>query len=167
MDKTTSSSRAFAKWIFVPLEYLLVAVVNGAVVIHLANMQLDGLPTLIGVILALMAATTSLLFNRARAYPAGAVQRRTLLSAELFLRATLLAMVGSMVVFSVFFPLKLFGYEPVPIDRFSNYSIPFALSLIPMQFYLGSSFFLMKAGRLIFSTLLARFNARDILKASK
>ncbi|RCW66879.1 hypothetical protein DES41_110244 [Pseudorhodoferax soli] len=54
----------------------------------------DGLPTLAAALLTVFAATTSLLYNRARAYSAGPLQRRTLHAAEQCLRATLLLVVG-------------------------------------------------------------------------
>ncbi|RYH64492.1 MAG: hypothetical protein EON54_06430 [Alcaligenaceae bacterium] len=66
-------------------------------------LQTDGLMPLAAAVLTVFAATTSLLYNRARAYPPGPLQRRTLHAAEQSLRATLLLVVGIALSAAVFF----------------------------------------------------------------
>lgn len=163
--KSTRFSRRIARLIFLPLEYLVVASVNVIIFLRLANMQLDGLPTLIGVLLALMAASTSLLFNRARAYPEGAIQRRSLLVAELCLRATLLAIIGAVIAgaFSIFLPTL--GYKSTPMNEMPQQWVPSLLAFFPSQFFLASSLLLVKAGALLSPKVLAPLHARDVVRA--
>lgn len=76
------------------LQRLVMAVVATMGFLKIAWMNFDGLPTLAASVFGVFVATTSLLYNRARAYPTGKVQRRTLFAAEHCLRATLLLVVG-------------------------------------------------------------------------
>jgi len=146
----------------VPLEAIILAVVNSALLFRLGNMQLEGLPTFIGAALALLTATTSLLFNRARAYPAGPVQRRSLLAAELVLRATLLAFLGAVLI-ALFFPLlQSAGYQPTPAEKWPKQILPTVMAVIPLLAFVVSSLLLLSAGRVLAPTLLMFLRARRI-----
>ncbi len=63
--------------------------VGVAVWFRLGNMQLDGLLTVGGVGLGLTFGFTSLMYNRARAFPDDAMQRRCLRASELALRGSM------------------------------------------------------------------------------
>lgn len=102
MHAASRVSRRITRLVLLPIEIGIVAVIPSITVFRLGNMQLEGLPTAFGGGLALLAAMTSLLFNRARAYPAGKVQRRSLLAAELCLRAVMFAMLGVVLTAFVF-----------------------------------------------------------------
>lgn len=65
--------------------------------------KLDGLPTIAAAVLTVFVATTSLLYNRARAYGPSPIQRRSLHAAEQALRATLLLVIGIALTAAVFY----------------------------------------------------------------
>lgn len=71
----------------------------------LGNMQLEKLPAIGGAVLAIFLAFTALLYNRARAYGPSPIQRRTLLAAEISLRATMLYIFGILVTAVIFIGL--------------------------------------------------------------
>lgn len=79
------------------------AVVAGIVLYRLGYPKLEGLPAIGGSVLTVFVATAALLYNRARAYGPGALQRRTLHAAEQALRATLLMIVGMALTSTVFY----------------------------------------------------------------
>lgn len=148
------------------MEVVTVAVINATLLLRLGNMQLEGLPTFGAALLALMVALTSLMFNRARAYPNGPVQRRSLLAAELSLRATLLSAFGAVLVILIFPMLQEFGYMPTPVDKAPKQWVPMLCALMPMLFFIVSSLLLLKAGRLITPNLLVFLRARHVREAS-
>ncbi len=94
VNKEKSFSRLFTRIFLQVLEVGIVSVVPTITIFRLGNMDLDGMPAAAAGGLALLTALTSLLFNRARAYKDGRVQRRSLLAAELGLRALIFAAGG-------------------------------------------------------------------------
>ena len=146
---------------------MVLSVLNATVLMRLGNMQLDGLPTSIGATLALLAAITSLMFNRARAYPVGPVQRRSILAAELMLRATFLAITGAVFAAIIFSMLLSYGYLPTPVNSFPTQALPQFLAFIPALFFAMASLTLLTVGRVIAPTLLARIHPHQLRKAIK
>jgi hypothetical protein len=142
------------------------ALIMGYLLISLGNMQLAGLPTIGGAVLALLVALTSLLFNRARAYPTGVVQRRSLLTAELAFRATVLVSLGCGIAAVIYSFLPHFGYAPTPMSQFPNRVLPLVLAFVPVfPIMLGAMLFL-QALRGIMPTLFVRLRATDVRNAS-
>ncbi|WP_411880031.1 hypothetical protein [Polaromonas sp. YR568] len=78
----------------------------------LAMMNFDGLFTLTGIVLGLMIAFTGLMYNRARAYPEGKIQRRSILAAETGLKAICFALVAIAVGGLIFYVYSLQGIQP-------------------------------------------------------
>ena len=167
MHSSSPLTRKLTRWIFSPLEAVVVSVINATLLMRLGNMQLEGLPTFVGAALALLAATTSLMFNRARAYPAGRVQRRSLLAAELTLRATFLSVVGAVLAAIIFPTLQSSGYVPTPADKLPTQAVPALLAFVPMLFFLAASLTLLTVGRVLTPTLLVRLRARHIRTSVK
>ena len=79
---------------------------------RLAMMNFDGLYTVIGIVLGLMIAFTGLMYNRARAYPEGKLQRRSLLAAETGLKAICFALVAVAIGGLIFYVFSLQGIQP-------------------------------------------------------
>lgn len=167
MHRSSKQARRITRWVLTPLESAVVGVVNGTLVIRLGNMQLDGLLTFGAGTLALSVAMTSLLFNRARAYPAGPLQRRTLVAAELSLRATLLLVFGAVLTAMIFPFIQAAGYQPTPMDKMPTQFVPFLCALIPSFFVLTGSLELLHTARVIVPSLLTRLRARDVTVATR
>lgn len=98
---------------------------------------LDGLPTLAAAILTVFAATTSLLYNRARAYTPGPLQRRTLHAAEQCLRATLLLIIGVAWTSVVFYWLPAPTVSPPIPMRGNLLTFVFSLPAVMMLAFAG------------------------------
>ena len=79
----------------------------------LAFMNFDGLFTLTGIVLGLMIAFTGLMYNRARAYPEGKIQRRSILAAETGLKAVCFTLVALAVGGLIFYVFALQGVKPL------------------------------------------------------
>lgn len=104
---------------------------NVYVTFRLGNMQLEGLPAFAGAAIALMLAFTALMYNRARAYPDGPTQRRSLLAAEKGLEAVLQALGTFIFIAIVFSQLQWSGsYPPTPIEKIPPHNLPGYFSLI-------------------------------------
>jgi hypothetical protein len=149
------------------IEIVIVGIIPTLTVFRLGNMQLDGIAAAFAGGLALLAATTSLLFNRARAYPAGRTQRRTLLAAELFLRGTIVAAVGAIISALIFPYLASSGYKPVTGEMIPTQTIPVMVALTVAGFFLRAAFILVYAGRVIAPSLFAPLRARDLVRAAR
>lgn len=167
MHTAPRNSRRIAKAFLLSLEIGIVSVIPTITVFRLGNMHLEGLPAAFGGGLALLAAVTSLLFNRARAYPAGKAQRRTLLAAELSLRAVMFATFGVVLSAFVFPFLASSGYQTAPWEKLPNQVAPAAAALIVALFFLRAAFFLLYMGRIIGPTLVAPLSARHVAKATR
>jgi len=167
MHRSTILTRKVAKYLFAPLEGVIVAVVNTLLLFRLGNMQLEGVPSALGATLALLAATTSLLFNRARAYPSGALQRRSLLAAELCLRAFLLAAFGAVLVALIFPVLQSPAYPPTPVEKFPTQWVPLFCAVLPVLFFVSASLCLVQVGQVLAPSMLASFNARVLKNATR
>ena len=112
-------------------------------------MQTEGLPTLIGVVTGLLFGLTSLQYNRARAYQAGPTQRRSLMAAELSLRATLLTVAGAIVTSIIWAYLAEKGFQPTRSSKFPIQFVPAFLALVPVAFFVGSVIVLSRATRIV------------------
>jgi hypothetical protein len=113
---------------------LLIATIG---LLKLAWMNFEGLPTLAASVFGVFVATTSLLYNRARAYPTGRVQRRTLFAAEHALRATLLLVVG-VTITAVLFWFIPESYRTDPMAQNPNHVLP-AMAAFPGVLMFASS----------------------------
>lgn len=144
------------------MESVVLGVLNGTFVLRLGNMQLDGLPTFGGATLALAVAITSLMFNRARAYPVGPLQRRTLLAAELCLRSTLLLILGAVLTAMIFPFVHAAGYQPTPMDKLPTQWVPMACAFVPTPFVLAGSLLLLKAAHVVAPSMFTRLRPRQV-----
>jgi hypothetical protein len=167
MHTGTRSSRRVTAALLKLIEIVIVGVVPVLTVFRLGNMQLDGVVAAFAGGLALLAAMTSLLFNRARAYPAGKTQRRTLLAAELLLRATIVAAFGAIISALIFPYLASSGYAPVTGEMMPTQTVPVMVAFIVAGFFLRAAFILIYAGRVIGPSLMAPLRARDLARAAR
>lgn len=129
-------------------QVLLAAIVTVAI-FRLGNMQLDGLLTFAGGFSALLFGFASLMFNRARAYAAGPIQRRSLVVAELALRSTLSFVLGAGVTALFFAVLAHSSYVPTSPSRYPTQIGPIICTFVPLPFIAHSFFTLTKATRLL------------------
>lgn len=83
--------------------FLALAMVATFTLDRLGYLNLDGLAPVGAAVLSIFVATTGLLYNRARAYGPGILQRRTLHAAEQALRASLLLIVGIAITAGLFY----------------------------------------------------------------
>lgn len=167
MHTASRKARRIAKLALIPVEVGIVAVVPSITVFRLGNMYLDGLPTAFGASLALLAAMTSLLYNRARAYPPGKTQRRTLLAAELSLRALVMAICGVVLAAFIFPYLISLGFQTTPWMKIPLQPIPTISAFVIGLFFLRSAFFLLYLGRVIAPSLLTTLSARQLAQATR
>jgi len=72
---------------------------------------------------------SALLYNRARAYPAGAVQRRSLHAADLAMHATMLYLVA-LILGAIITSLTFDYVKPVPVTDFSFHSSVMFIALL-------------------------------------
>jgi len=118
-------------------------------------MQVDGLLPFGGALFGLLFGFTSLMYNRARTYPKGAIQRRTVFVAELALRATLASAIGAVLGAVIFFLLQDAGFSKTPGNRIPTQLVPTLLAFLPLTFLIYAFFKLFGAIRLL-------LHARDI-----
>lgn len=128
---------------------MLLAAIFTVVLFRLGNMQLDGLLPFAGGAVALLFGFTSLQFNRARAYPAGPTQRRSLVVAELSLRSTLSFVLGAALTAVIFAFLAHSSYVPTPAARLPTQWGPILCSVVPLPFIAHSFFTFTKATRVL------------------
>ena len=81
--------------------------------LRLGNMEIEGVPTFAGLMLGLMFGFTSLMYNRARTYPAGATQVQSVFAAEHGLHATVSFAMGSLLYATIFLGLNELGFRPI------------------------------------------------------
>lgn len=94
---------------------------------------------------AFLIALTSLLFNRARAWPAGRTQRRSLFAAEILVRAVgkvLLSILCALVI-SYFMPSN--AYNKIPFYTFKDISLYMNQLYAGLYFYIIPCLFLFSA----------------------
>jgi len=99
---------------------LVYAVVNSVIAVvlyfQLAGMRIAEWGQLSLIILGLMFGFASVLFGRARAYPQGATQRRTLIAADMVLRGIVFYLFAMALSGAIHFVLVNFGYTPEPAE---------------------------------------------------
>ena len=83
---------------------------------------------------ALLIAFTSLLFNRARAWPAGATQRRSLIAGEILLRALFLTVLTIIISLGITYFMPKNAYLSHPIVP-SDYFFPYVKELNPRLWF--------------------------------
>ena len=167
MHTAPRSSRRITAVLLLPVEIAIVGIVPTLTVFRLGNMQLDGIPAAFAGGLALLAAMTSLLFNRARAYPMGRTQRRTLLAAELLFRATIVAAFGVIISALTFPYLASAGYKPVAGEMMPTQGVPVLVAFGVALFFLRAAFILLYAAKTIGPSLVAPLRARDVARAAR
>ena len=167
MHSATRSSRAVTALFLKLVEILIVGIVPTFTVFRLGNMQLDGIPAAFAGGLALLAAITSLLFNRARAYPMGKMQRRTLLTAELLLRATIVAALGAIITALIFPYLASLGYKPVTGEMIPTQTVPMLIAVVVAGFFLRAACMLLYAAKILGPSLIAPLRARHVARAAR
>lgn len=102
---------------------------------ELAGMRIGAWTQLSLVILGLLIGFTSVLYNRARALPAGSLHRRTLYAGELVLRASVFYLIGLMLAALIHFLLSASGYKPEPAHLIPPQRVvPVVLFFLPMLF---------------------------------
>ena len=165
MDVSSKITRRFSRALVRVFELSSLVLLLGFLVERLGTMRFEDLPTLGAAVLAVSVALTSVLYNRARAYPAGAVQRRTLLTAELFFRATVLISIGISAAAIIFTFLHQFGFATPAGRRLENLA-PVLLAMLPaFPIVLGVGFIL-RGLSILLPSLFVRLRARDLAKRS-
>ncbi|WP_156373222.1 hypothetical protein [Pseudorhodoferax sp. Leaf267] len=109
------------RWALENLGKACLLVVCALTWLRLAHGAVDGLPTLAVSVFAVLASVTSLLYNRARAYGPGRLQRRCLLAAERCLRALLLFTIGVLVVALVYWWVPASLHVPMNSGRLPHW----------------------------------------------
>ena len=143
------------------------AFVGVTVWFRLGNMQLDGLVTVAGLGLGLSFGFTSLMYNRARAYSEGSMQRRSLRAAEFGLRGSLTLALAAVYGGFVFYVLSDTGYAPTAANRWPVRLVP-SLATIPvvlLSIYAYTRF--ARAVRLVVHSVLRTVNTSRFLRRLK
>ena len=143
-------------------QIVALSVVSVVVLYRLGNMQLEGLVTFAGGSAGLLFAFTSLQNNRARAYQVGPSQRRSLIVAELALRATLAFTSGAIVTATLYFLLSESGYQPSPWNRRPNLAVPALLAFIPLAFFAHTVCVLSRATRVLLHGMVVPLSVRRL-----
>jgi multisubunit Na+/H+ antiporter MnhB subunit len=141
---------------------IALAFVSATVLFRLGNMQLEGLPTFAGGAVGLLFAFTSLQYNRARAYPPGAAQRRGLVAAELALRATLGFTAGVIVTAAIYFMLSELGYQSGPWNERPQQRVPALLAFVPLGFFAYTLCTLWRATRVLLHGMVGAVSVRKM-----
>ena len=160
-------SRTTRRWIQTVIEIAqttLLSTVTAIVLFRLGNMQLEGLLPFGGAVLGLLFGFTSLTFNRARAYSAGSTQRRSLMAAELSLRATLSYTLGAILAAFIFFTLASLGYKATPLDNWPTQAVPTMFAFVPLLFFTYTVVILSQATRVLLHGMLSPLSARRMAK---
>ena len=131
------------------VQIVLFSILCSVVAFRLGNMQLDGLLTFGGAFLGVLFGFTSLMYNRARTYPRGPTQRRSIFAAELVLRATLSYAFGAVFCAAIFFCLQELGYHPTPANKYPTQTAPVLWALVPLSFLIYSFSELFGATRML------------------
>jgi hypothetical protein len=137
------------------------SVVLTIVIFRLGNMQLDGLLTFGGISIGLLFGFTSLLYNRARSFPNGPTQRRTLFVAELALRSTLSFVLGTAITTVIYLFLSSGSFVATPMQKIPTQILPAVCTLIPLAFASYSFVLLVRATRVLLHGLLVPFNLKS------
>lgn len=167
MHSATRSSRRVTAFFLKVIEIAIVGIVPALTMFRLGNMQLEGVPAAFAGGLALLAAMTSLLFNRARAYPVGKTQRRTLLAAELLLRATIFATFGAIISALIFPYLASSGYKTVTGEMMPTQAVPVLVAFVVAAFFLRAAFILLHAAKILGPSLVAPLRAKHLVRAAR
>jgi hypothetical protein len=85
-------------------------------------------------LLALLIAVNSLLFNRARAWPAGATQRRSLIAGEILLRALFWTVLTIIISLGITYFMPKSAYLSQEVAR-SDYFFPYVRELNPRLWF--------------------------------
>lgn len=167
MRYPTLRLRKIAK-IFVELIQLLVfSFLSAGCILRLGNMQLDGLLQFGAVVLALLFAFTSLTFNRARAFPNGPTQRRTLYAADLAFGATLSCTFGTSIAVVAYFLFSKSGYVPTPPDECPSQRLPTFFAFVPLAFFIHTCFSAFAATRILIYERFRLVRTRAWLRENK
>ena len=125
--------------------------------------------TLAGVcipILAIFFGFTSLLYNRARALPSGAEQRRSLYAAERAMQATILYFLGLLIAASLTILLLYFDYSPTtPQPGHINH--PFQFYFLPIILMAIASKVFVYSLQAVANRLLRRASMRRLIQRLK
>ena len=132
------------------------------VLFRLGNMQLEGLLTFGGITAGLLFGFTSLLYNRARSFPSGPTERRSLFAAELALRSTLSFVLGSAITAMIYFFLANSSYVATPIQNLPTQLMPAFFTVVPFIFIAYSFVLLVRATRLLLHGMLVPLSLKKI-----
>ena len=135
--------------LFRHLQEASILILMVVLVFKLGNMQLEGLPTIVAASLAIVIAFTSLMYNRARAVSNRRTRFRSLVAAELGLRSTLFAIVGTAFVALVFPYLTGAGYVQTVASKYPTQIPPFLASLAAIGFFCPGLFLFLAAVRVL------------------
>jgi len=138
------------------------AIVLTIVLFRLGNMQLDGLLTFGALTSGLLFGFTSLLYNRARAFPSGPVQRRTLFAAELALRSTLSFVLGASLTAVIYFFLASSSFVATPSQKLPTQLLPAVLTVVPLCFISYSFVLLVRSTRLLVHGFLIPIDLKNV-----
>ena len=141
-----------------------ISVFFGALISHVMAFQITPLATLCFPVLAIFFGFTALLYNRARALPNVAEQRRSLYAAERAMQATILVLYAIATALIVVFIFWSTGTRPVPLDQ-SSISIGKMLAFMPsmlLMFLAFACFFF--ALRAVSARLFRRILVRELAR---
>lgn len=147
-------------------QYVILSALQVFTLFRLGNMQLDGLLAFAGATAALLFGFTSLQFNRARAYPTGPTQRRSLVVAELALRSTLAFVMGAAIA-AVLFSLLIDAYSPRPWTGYPRLGLPLLCAFIPTVFMIYALLTFVKATRILVHGMFLRIDPRSLSRRQK
>ena len=142
----------------------MLSAVLAIVLFRLGNMHLEGLLPFGGIVLGLLFGFTSLILNRARAYPPGATQRRSLLAGELSFRATLTYTLGAVLTTFIYYVLSNFGYHTTPLNNYPTQIVPTIFAFVPLMFCTVSIIMLSQTTRLLLRGMRGRMLPRRFIK---
>lgn len=142
----------------------VLSAVAAVVLFRLGNMQFSGLLTFAGAATGLLFAFTSLQYNRARAYRSGAAQRRSLMAAEITLRATLAFTLGAILTSMIYLFLATAGYQPTPENRWPTQILPGLFAFVPLAFFTYTILMLAKSTRILLHGMRGRLTLRHLSK---
>ena len=164
MATVSLKSRIFARQASSVIQLFLYSAVILFAFWRLSHMQLTGLAPVGGALLALQFGFTSLLFGRARCYPAGPIQRRGLVAAELTLRSTLATLLSEIVAAITFMVLSESDFHTTKLEDMPIQILPVIFATFSLAIMAYGFMSLSAAVRIIVPELLFIRKPRTILR---
>lgn len=160
MKKNEPTPIKLLKWL-IEQTFLVAFAVTTVAIFRIGNMQLEGALPTAGIVLALLFALTSLLYNRARAHSNAEEVQVSLRAAEDSLQATLGVLLATIFASgTLVFAASSGTYPPLTPWRFPVYIIPTVIAFITSLILMWAFIAFHSALKTILFHLLDRFAAR-------